>query len=455
MVLFTLTKPSFNLFNPIQVNPNFPCTRGSHNSSPTGRKRSAMAHHLLDLRRPGSEHDGQPYGRILDFPNNQAMLLRSSPVLCVFDCACTVIDVIWWWVKKRGRWTVRQAARRALRRRFREENTNESMFQAPANRFTAEEMGTEDSVDDMEDGRGLLSRQASGLTTNSTISARMFSALRIHPWIRLFFFIFGVLPQIVKLYGLSGVPWSKVLGVMYMTPLLLLELVIVVAKQAEPTPSRSQSTHLLSITERALPLHLSMTISNLATTLQACMWIWAFGSAVKLGPIILPHTWVLLLDILGLVWFYMGLPMLVYLGALFLGLFLVHIVWWKWLSCLNHYKWLRDWSYRLSMVGMYLILMYLFVSYGVVINDIYPKCNDYIRATTLLALWMVFLWGLIPLSVFLLEKYITLSSVLLLESIPVFGTSVFVTNLVVALIYYTNSWDPTGTFRPSWTEYLG
>ena len=86
-------------------------------------------------------------------------------------------------------------------------------------------------------------------STGATLGDDSLSALLQNPWLRLFLFLGGPLPQTAKLCGLQGVPWAKALASMYLVPSLVFELLAFVDRrdqdQALPrhSPLAQQPVH--------------------------------------------------------------------------------------------------------------------------------------------------------------------------------------------------------------------
>ncbi len=381
----------------------------------------------------------QPYGRVLDFPSNHAMLLRSSPVICVVDCACIIFDVVSWWVAMRGRWTLRQVAQMAIRRRFREVSTD-------AVRDAAADYRSEGDMGEME---GMIRSRRASHSTVSTTSTTNLKALQEHPWIRLFLFVFGTLPQAVKLYGLHGTPWSKALGAMYLGPLLLLELVIMLAGGTDTTSWSLQLTNLTSITEKASPLSEHINMSSLAIAVQVHMWTWALGFVIPDMPY--TESWIFVLWFIGAM-----------CGVLIYSFLLVFVLPVALLIAIGQCLPSRLVASLPTSVGVILcglgyitLTIVLCIIPPVLLAHSPETLVGFTTVTILVVMGAIFIWALNIFSPFLLQKLGLRRSTPFLSSAPWLAIFIFCMNLGTAIIYYTHGWEPHGTVKPSWTEALG
>ncbi|KAL4778786.1 hypothetical protein BJX76DRAFT_362391 [Aspergillus varians] len=133
----------------------------------------------------------QPTGRILGTSYRHQSILRSSPIICAFDAIHALASWVTFTVSPiqppaPDTLSIRLAATRILLPRFSDENGN--LDSKPIQSFKAQ------------------------------------SRVR---WIA---FVSGTLPQAIKLFAATGVPWSKAFGAMYLVSWLLFEILFLVAK---------------------------------------------------------------------------------------------------------------------------------------------------------------------------------------------------------------------------------
>ncbi len=232
---------------------------------------------------------------------------------------------------------------------------------------------------------------------------------------------------------------------MYLVPLLLLELVVFLAKGGETTTWRASPP--TPFAERALSAQSHHLMSNLAMTFQAGMWIWAVGCAVRLGPPP-PNSWLGCLDVFAV----LGLPAV-------LTVTLERLV--RWIRRLP-----RDHEFEYGESCGFLMWYFANVAVLLVVltfpfptteyaNVLMPEIWDYVRAAFFLELWTASFWSSKVCLVYLLRRSKTRLKALVRAPVPGLAIYIFVTNLVFAMIYYTHGWQPSGTVKPPWIEYLG
>ena len=128
----------------------------------------------------------QPSGRILGYPRTYNFALRCSPVVCAASALDSLAQLAVFTIRERSLST---ALQKSIDRRF------------------------EDTHGD-EDGS--------------------FQSLRENTIFRIVLFLFGAVPQLIKVYASSGVPWTQTLGTAYLAPFILDELFLLAApKQRE------------------------------------------------------------------------------------------------------------------------------------------------------------------------------------------------------------------------------
>ena len=129
----------------------------------------------------------QPSGRVCDLPTKHRFILRSSPIICAFDGFGVL--AIWLWHMFWHLEAPSTAARRIARARFRD----------------VEEEAGEDSLSSLE--KNVLFRYT--------------------------VFLLGALPQAVKLFASSGVPWTQAWGAMYFGSWVVLEALVIFASKGK------------------------------------------------------------------------------------------------------------------------------------------------------------------------------------------------------------------------------
>lgn len=73
-------------------------------------------------------------------------------------------------------------------------------------------------------------------------------------WLRWLFFVLGTLRSAIKLMAMSGVPWTKALGMMFLSSFLLVEILVISSgiiqrgSARESTP-RAERIHIMRILE--------------------------------------------------------------------------------------------------------------------------------------------------------------------------------------------------------------
>ena len=131
----------------------------------------------------------QPSGRVYGIHSKHRIYLRSSPFICAIDGLSILLQLSYY--TYRGD-TPRNAAHRILQGRFVD--------------------GGENGGDDK-------------------------GSIEWNKAIRVILFAVGMLPAVIKLYTLGGVPWTKTWGSMYLVSFLLMELLLLVAGKQEPEPA--------------------------------------------------------------------------------------------------------------------------------------------------------------------------------------------------------------------------
>lgn len=124
----------------------------------------------------------QPCGRALGLPAKYGFALRSNPLSCAWDALTVLTSTLYWSIQLRS---LKDGARKVARCRF----------------------------EDLEDDEG-------GSSSSSL------QELQRNKIFRTCVFVFGALPQTVKLYAMSGIFWTKVLGSMFVGSFAILEVIV-------------------------------------------------------------------------------------------------------------------------------------------------------------------------------------------------------------------------------------
>ena len=127
----------------------------------------------------------QPSGRVCGFHPSLRTYIRSSPIVCGCDAVIMIIRFITY---------------------------NYHGLSPPS---AAKKVLTERNKD-------LETPQTEGI-----------QSLEKLPFLRWFFFVFGVLPQVIKLLACSGIPWTQISACLYLASFLVTEALKAIAKFAE------------------------------------------------------------------------------------------------------------------------------------------------------------------------------------------------------------------------------
>jgi hypothetical protein len=139
----------------------------------------------------------QPCGRVCYRPQRQQILLSSSPIVCSFDGIARLVEGL-----ARCLFALQNAcsaARNMLIQRF-----------AP---------------DTQQPG-------SSG-TSNNESSVEAIKNVRSHKWCRYTVFALGVLPQVIKIFGRTGIGWLQTWAAMYLSGWVMFECLLLVAGSIE------------------------------------------------------------------------------------------------------------------------------------------------------------------------------------------------------------------------------
>jgi hypothetical protein len=156
----------------------------------------------------------QPCGRILGRETRYWTYLRCLPIMCAADSLSIIIRLgiygSGFLAKRRVQLPFWERLKLVIHHRFHDENED-------------------------EDAEGI---RAMGRMT----------------WLRWLFFIFGTLPQAIKLLAFEGTPWTKAWGVMFLVSFIMVEALVVLSwvggRQGSPLHDPENELQLKSIEER-------------------------------------------------------------------------------------------------------------------------------------------------------------------------------------------------------------
>ena len=126
----------------------------------------------------------QPSGMVCDLPSKRISVLQSSPIICFLDVTFVIGRLAWYANASKS---PRAAVERTVRLRF------------------------QDVVDQAEES-SLASLQKNTL-------------------FRFLMFVLGVLPQIIKLYDMRGLPWTKLWASLFLSSFFVIELLVLISKR--------------------------------------------------------------------------------------------------------------------------------------------------------------------------------------------------------------------------------
>ena len=175
----------------------------------------------------------QPSGMVCDFPSKYNFVLRSSPIICLLDTVFVI--------GRLARYTVALKSPRAAIEKIARH-------------------GFQDVADQAEESS--------------------LASLQKNTPFRLCVFMFGALPQTIKLYGIRGLPWTKVWGSMFLGSFLVNELLVLASKRSLrlSTPDQLQTSDGASSSS----LDLRLVVGALFASLIFCIY---FISRAFMSPI--------------------------------------------------------------------------------------------------------------------------------------------------------------------------
>jgi hypothetical protein len=335
-----------------------------------------------------------------------------------------------------------------------------------------------------------------GAETELRPSAR----LQSHKWPRTLFFIMGTLPAAIKLASLTGVPWTKLWGMMFVTSFIAIGLITFLSRTSDPTENTSISAILdIDLVEneqgvlqgqvlRAKVARLSRRV-ELAELFLFCLVLLAHASLITWT---LKMLWSLYLETVKIS---QNIQDTIIFGKAALGLlmilsFLIVVVW----HILRRYISLPEvatlnlvpnWLLKAFFVSVFLPGKKLFSQKTSPPPTISPSLRyvesvrDYISIWCyLLAFFHTFYWILHSIC----KRWPIVARALLLEPNKRDASNAepwwrdlraafeegepieyrawmsfyfFLVNLAVCVLWYAFMYDSTGTVNPSWTDVFG
>ena len=349
----------------------------------------------------------QPTGSVLSSPAAHSRALRTSPIICVADAIVTLLAFITLFAQRHG---VRDSARAVLYWRFH--------------------------------GEGVEPEEEAKIEQG---------------WFRALVFVLGALPQMIKVIGLQGVPWTQTLCSAYLAPFVVVELLVYLAGK-----DRDDFDH--AIVQPNYVEKLAKFSRNLGGLVQTWLWIYILADVLQVlipSPsdatdangvnrvvaafvpiLVMTHTLILLLTICGC------LSVMITLDPLIR----------RTLKTTSNSPWIVT---CLAMAPGTIWHWYKIVTlHEIAAADVYslvaPGC------------WI---WSIILISI--LGMQFALISIITshrmphtivasrLSFMPSNWPSVFeplfffFVNAASLLLYYLYLYEPQGTVKPAWTEWLG
>ena len=334
----------------------------------------------------------QPYGRPLGLPAKYGFALRSNPLLCASDALTVLTSTVYWSIQLGS---LLGGAHKVARCRFEEP----------------------------EDEEGPPRRKGG--------SSSSLQELQRNKIFRTCVFVFGALPQTVKLYAMSSIFWTKVLGSMFVGSFVILEVILgYLAGGLEDLP-RDETANTDGGAIRPFDLLAQ------AASLTFSFYYLGLGLYKAVENITGPPS-LLNLTIYGV---FVTLANLCTMAAV------------------NRRRLVQSWALYGS-IGVALVCMSSFRTFSVL-----APLNTYLRpkldgSVTYEVLYFFTIsasvhWALVAT----IQGYRELHLLQLTRRVHYIDISLGIfficVNLASALTFYAYKFDPRGTFKPSWTEYLG
>ena len=172
----------------------------------------------------------QPAGLVLGTPSKHGYLLRVSPIVCAGDALHALISLLLYTIHFKS---LSAAVDLVMKRRFHESENSE--------------------IARLQQSRGL----------------------------RLAIFVFGALPQILKLYGMNGVPWTTAWGSLYIGSFVVLEpLVIAQQKSGRNRAASTSGIANSGDSSRDERREFEKVLSHITVAIGAFIPSYSFASAI-------------------------------------------------------------------------------------------------------------------------------------------------------------------------------
>lgn len=244
---------------------------------------------------------------------------------------------------------------------------------------------------------------------------------------RLAVFVLGTLPQAIKLYGMSGIVWTKIWGVMFLSSFATLELLVLLPRDRwEPSVVNVNSTSSKDWT-------IWVGIGALCSSLTLAFYFFTMAVFDIVITTSNQSRWPYLLGYAILATAYLASVLLSYLGTRNNQIYLVSVA-----SVI---------MIPLSFFGSFTTGLYLPVAFasGLLPSAVLDSVFVGISVVSALALTLYTFYRLINQVRHDQTEYIDF----------VVGTYFLLLHVLAALLYYKFKFDPQGTIKPIWTDQLG
>lgn len=263
-----------------------------------------------------------------------------------------------------------------------------------------------------------------------------FRSLERLTWLRWLFFILGTLPPTIKLASMGGVPWTKTLGMIYLTSFLVVETLVIVSTRRSNIPqhhiARSRTPQAEYVRKAFTEVDKVLAILAFSAQFGLFYWVQAKTSFTALYTVF-------------------GSDYYLSYYAIALRTFCPFTIYFRLLRTVSD-----------GYVGTFRCFCGIFFLIDAVFYAFIEKLSPYVSAPT----------------IFLQELYIVLSTAVIVDTIlyqfrmsllmsdrqrsnlsddrwTLFTCFMFFSNIFYALLGYAYVYDPTETFNPAWTGIFG
>ena len=240
-----------------------------------------------------------------------------------------------------------------------------------------------------------------------------------HPRAHIVLFVFGVLPQAIKLFGMCGIPWTQAYGGLYLSSYLVIAGVGALARRAERDTDADTSWPRAALVERTIKVW-NFASFGIVAVVQAGAWVWCMRA------LLLP------------VWDMEAKARVLYFI-------------WSTLASL--------------MFGMILAMPFALACLSVLATFVIPTTLGKIACFAVSASLVGLCIYVSPhfTDILFQENYLSFSVYVLLAAffaakvVPHHCLMIFfgLLNLVLSILYYRFRYDSTGTVKPLWVGKLG